>query len=141
MFYAVVFSIMASTFLSCSSGKSAKIRRIEREYRRNPPPTDMEATANATKDRKVRKAIKKQEQQKRDAAKAADDAERIGLKRHREAQTAETLKRMDENRKLSEKSNNERATQRKETYRREDENRRKPSENTGIKKEKKRKKK
>ena len=115
-FYAVLLVSMSTMFISCGvPKKSSNIKKIERQSRKNPPPTDMAATAKATKDSKIKKAIKKQEQQKIDAAKAADKAEKNGIKQHREAQTEETRKRMDENRKLSKKSNEEqRAAQKKE---------------------------
>jgi lipopolysaccharide export LptBFGC system permease protein LptF len=147
LFIAVLLAVMALTVLSCGGGgpkKSASMKKIERQSRRNPAPTDMEATAKGTKNRAIKKAIRKQEQQKRDAAKAAEEAEKKGNKRHREAQTEETLKRMDENRKLSEQTNRnvgitrDRSTQ-KETYKQKKANN--SAENTGLKKEKKRKKK
>jgi len=61
----------------------------------------MEATASGSGSRKVKKAIKKQQKQQRDQAKAAQKGQSEGIKRHREAQSAETLARMDRNKRAS----------------------------------------
>ena len=77
------------------------MKKIERHSKRNQFSNIDGVFEPRSSDKKVRKAIAKQEQQKKDAAKAAEKVQKDGIKSHRAAQTKETLKRMDQNQKAT----------------------------------------
>ena len=107
LYYGLLLMMSLNMFSSCGGGpkKSASIRKIERKSRRNPAPTDMDATAKVTSSRKIKQAVKKRQKREKAEAKAFAKAQSEGYKRHREMQTKETRERMDASRKKSEKVN------------------------------------
>ena len=96
LYYALLLVMAVSLVSSCGGSKqSANIRRIERDSRRNPPPTDMEA--NAANSRTVRRVLRNEERRDRDAERDAQRASNEAIQRHRDMQTPETRERMDRN--------------------------------------------
>ena len=103
LFYVLLLGMTAMTVSSCGGSKSASMRQIERHSKKYPDPSNMEGVAATTKSRKIKQAIKKQEKIKKDEAKAAKKREKRGAKSHRDAQTKETLQRMDRHKKEANK--------------------------------------
>ena len=81
-------------------------RQLDKQTRRNPPPTDIDAIRKGGS-KKVRKTLKRNQKRQKQLKKEAAEAQSAGAKRHRDMQTKETRTRMDESKKQAEKNNKE----------------------------------
>ena len=97
LFYALLLVMALPLVSSCAGSKNERIiRKIERQSKRNPAPTDLDAIGNNRREsKKVRTAIKKQQKRDKEALKAAEKAQREAIQRHRNIQTPETREQMD----------------------------------------------
>ena len=105
---------MVATGSSCGGSKgtptSGQVRggvtqkQLDKQTKRNPPPSDMEATRKGGS-KKVKKTLKRNEKQRKRLKKEAKQATKDGIKRHNEMQTKETRKRMKESKKKADKNN------------------------------------
>jgi len=79
-------------------------RQLDKQTKRNPPPTDMEATRRGGS-KKVRKTLKRNQKREKQLKKESAKSRNEGIKRHNEMQTKETRKRMKESKKSADKTN------------------------------------
>ena len=90
---------------SCGGSKnSSSIRKMEKHSRKNPVDENgLPVVTRRSDSKKVRQAKAKQQKKEEEAKKEAEKAYRDGITRHRSLQTPETLDRMDQHLKESEK--------------------------------------
>ena len=103
--YAICFGMFVGMFSSCGgSQKSASIKQIERQSRKNPPPHELESYVEKSTSKKAKKALKHQAKLEKEREKQDKKDHEEGYKRHREIQEQETRDRMEQNLKKSDKS-------------------------------------
>lgn len=102
--YVLLLAVVAVMAASCGgSKKSASMRQIEKQSRKNPPPSGtMEDLAAGSKSKKVKQALKEKQKQEKEFKKEAAKAYQDGITRHRSLQTDETRERMNRHFKESE---------------------------------------
>jgi len=81
-------------------------KQLDKQTRRNPPPTDMDATRRGGS-KKVRKTLKRNKKQEKRLKKEATKSRNESIKRHQAMQTDDTRKRMKESKKKADKNNKE----------------------------------
>jgi len=96
----IVLLFVSSVFLFTDCAKTASMRRIERNNRRD------ERSIESSKSHKVKAAEAKKENQKEELIKSYDKAREKELKHREKMQTKATRLRMKETRKKADKNNN-----------------------------------
>jgi hypothetical protein len=108
LIYALMLVMLMPAVSSCATSNERAIRKIERQSRRNPAPTDMAAvSASRSTSRTVRRTLRNEERRNRDAVRDAERASNAAVQRHFDMQTPETRERMERNMRETNRRHNE----------------------------------